>query len=94
MQVPNYFQILSDRLSNIEALLIDIKHRPQTPPNAAPTKRLGSFKDLLALTGWPASTARAKTAIMPDGCVIRGRSKRLVYDLEAVEKWLKTPVQP
>lgn len=53
-----------------------------------------SAKQVKNMTGWPDGTFYAKIATMPEGVVIRGKSKRLLIDREKFMAWLQTPVQP
>lgn len=61
-----------------------------TPPSVyvAPILSAEQVKDM---TGWPNGTFYAKVAQMPDGVVIRGKSKRLLFDREKFMLWLKNP---
>ena len=61
------------------------------PANVAP---IMGKAEVIAMTGWPEGTFYLKVSQMPDGVVIRGKSKRLIIDREKFMAWLKTPVQP
>lgn len=63
-------------------------------PTIEPLPKIGNKEHIIALTGWPSGTFYQKVAQMPEGVVIRGKSKRLLFDMELFVKWLKTPVQP
>lgn len=94
MHIPNYFQIIADRLSQIEALLIDLKHQP--PPS--PEEPHGDFKWLVSICpGIPASTLRIKSASGDIPGVIKF-GKRILYDKAAVLAWLRLqmrmPINP
>lgn len=95
--MQNPFEIIAARLSNIEALLIDIKYQPTTTPysytTADPAPVL-SAEQIKEMTGWPKGTFYAKVREMPEGVVIRGKSKRLLFDRAKFLQWLQTPVQP
>ncbi len=62
-----------------------------TPADAAP---IMSAKQVKEMTDWPDGTLYAKVATMPEGVVIRGRSKRLLFDRAKFLQWLQTPVKP
>lgn len=70
-------------------------HQPPTPAasslNTAPVLSANQVKEM---TGWPNGTFYAKVAQMPEGVVIRGKSKRLLFHRENFMQWLQTPVQP
>ncbi len=90
--MQNPFEIIASRLSTIEALLIDIKHQPPAPasPSVAPLP-IFSKKQVMEMTGWPPGTLNQKIAEMPEGVVIKGRSRRNCFDREKFLEWLKTP---
>lgn len=90
MQYPNFFQIIADRLSNIEALLIDIKHQPSVDTSTEP---YGDFKWLKRIcVGIPDSTLRIKSASgeIP-GSIKFG--KRVLYEKAVVLEWLRARKQ-
>ena len=94
MQIPNYFQLIADRLSQIEALLIDLKRQP--PPVAEEPH--GDFKWLVSICpGVPESTLRIKSASGDIPGVIKF-GKRILYDKAAVLAWLRLqmriPINP
>jgi hypothetical protein len=90
--MQNPFEVISNRLSNIEALLIDIKHQPPAPaPSATDTAPVMSSAQVKAMTGWPDGTFYQKVSEMPEGVVIRGRSKRLMFNREPLLTWLNNP---
>ncbi|KAB7731924.1 hypothetical protein F5984_06800 [Rudanella paleaurantiibacter] len=90
------FEELFTRLSAIEAGQKEIRalliNRLTSPQSSTHLPRIGSKKDIQAVTGWPDGTIYAKVAQMPSGIVIRGRSKRLLFDLDKFEQWIKTAV--
>lgn len=87
--MQNPFEIIAARLSNIEALLIDIKHQPSTPVNVpADALPILSAKQVKDMTGWPDGTFYQKVHQMPEGVVIRGKSKRLLFDRIKLISWL------
>ncbi len=95
-QMDNPFSVLDKRLNTIETFLLEIRQSlrehgtlPQTPSNRP---RIGPKSAVQQMTGWPDGTFYAKVHQMPEGVVIRGKSKRLLFDLEKLEEWLKTPV--
>ena len=93
-QIPNYYQLISEKLDRIEAALIDL-HRPSRPlPETNEIAPILSAKQVKGMTGWPDGTFYAKVAQMPEDVVIRGKSKRLLFDREKFLAWLKEPVQP
>lgn len=88
------------RLSELEILIEKSVIRAlakATPPpaiNPADAAPILSAADVKKMTGWPDGTFYAKVPQMPEGVVIRGKSKRLLFDRELFLQWLKTPVQP
>ena len=87
--MQNPFEIIAARLSNIEALLIDIKH-PTAPPNFANTDPYGDFKWLVATcSGVPTSTLRIKSAAGEIPGVIKF-GKRVLYEKALVLNWLQS----
>ena len=92
--MTNPFELIERRLSAIEDVLQDLRRNPApatAPGNALPFLSAAEVKQM---TGWPNGTFYAKVAQMPEGVVIRGRSKRLVFDRARLIEWLKTPVVP
>ncbi|GAB2542809.1 hypothetical protein [Spirosoma aerophilum] len=86
--MQNPFEIIVTRLSNIEALLLDIKHPTvPTPPDADP---YGDFKWLAATcTGIPSSTLRIHSASGRIPGVVRF-GKRVLYEKAVVLNWLRS----
>ncbi len=87
--MENPFETIERRLSKIEELLLDLKHKP-VPLPTSDADPYGDFKWLTTTcTGVPASTLRIKSAAgeIP-GLVKFG--KRVLYDKEAVLLWLKS----
>jgi hypothetical protein len=94
---------LEERIASITRELAEIKTqqaetlrllRGSAPANVpTPTAPITSAKQLKEWTGWPDGTFYQKVSEMPDGVVIRGKSKRLLFDTEKLMAWLKTPVQ-
>lgn len=86
--MQNPFEVIVARLSNIEALLLDIKH-PVTPP-APDAEPYGDFKWLTGTcSGVPASTLRIKSAAGEIPGVVKF-GKRVLYDKTAVLNWLRS----
>lgn len=90
--MENPFETISRRLSNIEELLLDLKHKPTstTAPDADP---YGDFNWLKATcSGVPASTLRIKSAAGDIPGVVKF-GKRVLYDKAAVLNWLRSQTQ-
>jgi len=94
--MTNPYEVIDRRLSAIEQVLQELRQQklfpPATPPG--PSAPITSAKQLKDMTGWPNGTFYAKVAEMPEGVVLRGRSKRLMFDTEKLMVWLKTPARP
>jgi hypothetical protein len=90
----NPYEVIDRRLSAIEQVLQDLRRNQRTPNVPTPTAPILSAKQVKDMTGWPDGTFYQKVAEMPDGVVIRGKSKRLLFDAEKFMKWLKAPVRP
>jgi hypothetical protein len=77
----------------IESVAIALKHHqpPAPAPSAADTAPVMSSGEVKKMTGWPNGTFYQKVSEMPEGVVIRGRSKRLLFNREALVTWLNTP---
>lgn len=96
MTYANPYELIDRRLSAIEKVLQELRQQnqvsvyPTHTPDIAPILNAKQIKDM---TGWPNGTFYAKVAEMPDGVVIRGKSKRLLFDREAFFTWLKTPIE-
>ena len=90
--MENPFETIARRLSNIEDLLLDLKHKPTSAiaPNVEP---YGDFKWLAATcSGVPVSTLRIKSAAGEIPGVVKF-GKRVLYDKEAVLTWLRSQTQ-
>ncbi|WP_461075014.1 hypothetical protein [Spirosoma flavus] len=87
----NPFEILERRLTNIENLLLDLKHTPLTPPTTH-TDTFGDFKWLTTTcAGVPASTLRLKSASGEIPSIKLG--KRVLYDKNLVLNWLRSHIR-
>lgn len=89
--MENPFETISRRLANIEELLIDLKHKPNTKlPDADP---YGDFKWLTSICpGVPPSTLRVKSAAGEIPGVIKF-GKRVLYQKADVLNWLQSQAQ-
>ncbi|WP_288428932.1 hypothetical protein [uncultured Spirosoma sp.] len=93
----NPFEPINARLTNLEALSLEILQflrSTSTNPTTTDAAPILSADQVKEMTGWPDGTFYAKVAKMPEGVVIRGKSKRLLFDREKFMQWLQTPVQP
>ena len=86
--MTNPFEAIDARLSNIESLLIDIKHggkslAAQTMPTHG---RVMTLPELVAYSGMAASTIYKLTSSgdLPHS----KRGKKLYFDREAIDAWL------
>jgi hypothetical protein len=85
--MQNPFEIIANRLNNIEALLLDIKHPTPAPVNNEP---YGDFNWLRATCpGIPTSTLRIKSAAGDIPGVVKF-GKRVLYEKAAVLGWLQS----
>ena len=95
--MSNPFEPINARLNNLEALTLEalqlLRNRPNTVAEADVLPVLSS-EQVKTMTGWPDGTFYQKVNQMPPGIVIRGKSKRLLFDRELLMTWLKTPVKP
>ena len=92
--MSNPFEIIERRLSAIEGVLQDLRRNASTPASpAADAAPVLSSEQVKKMTGWPDGTFYQKVSQMPEGVVIRGKSKRLLFDRELFMQWLKTPVE-
>lgn len=94
--MDNPFETIAKRLTNIEDLLLDLKHRNVPTSASVTTSNIApilSADQVREMTGWPKGTFYAKVSAMPEGVVIRGKSRRLLFDREKFMQWLQTPVQ-
>ncbi len=85
--MENPFQILDARLSNIETLLLDIKHRPQAPATTDGNgKTIFDIDEFCEYTGLSKQTVYKKTGkgLIPHS----KRGKRLFFDKSKVDEWL------
>ncbi len=96
MEIPfNPFEVIFRRLSNIENLLLDIKHKPDSSTPTTDTEPFGDFLWLCATcSGIPASTLRIKSAAgQIPGTQKVGR--RVLYEKASVISWIRSnPVTP
>lgn len=87
--MENPFETISRRLSNIEELLLDLKHKPSSAPTSD-ADPYGDFNWLLATcSGIPASTLRIKSAAGKIPGVVKF-GKRVLYEKAAVLNWLRS----
>lgn len=91
--MENPFEQIDRRLSAIEKVFQDLYQLIRLPA----TKSLGSNlppilykKHIQEMTGWPDGTFYAKVREMPPEVVIRGKSKRLLFDRDNFLAWLRT----
>ncbi|MVM36463.1 hypothetical protein GO730_00375 [Spirosoma sp. HMF3257] len=87
--MENPFETIARRLSNIEDLLLDLKHKsaPSPLPNADP---YGDFKWLATTcSGVPESTLRIKSASGEIPGVIK-LGKRVLYEKAIILNWLRS----
>ncbi len=85
--MQNPFQIIDARLSNIESLLLDIKHKPQAPATAGSnSKAVLDIDEFCDYTGLAKQTVYKMTGkgLIPHS----KRGKRLYFDQEQVNAWL------
>lgn len=93
------FEELFSKLSAIEEGQKKIHNLLTNNPSTTQSNPLGpdapvlSSEQVKTMTGWPNGTFYFKVSQMPEGVVIRGRSKRLLFDREKLMVWLKSPVQ-
>ncbi|GAB3949973.1 hypothetical protein GCM10028805_27250 [Spirosoma harenae] len=96
--MENPFQSINNRLSNLEGLALEIllflRNRTTEPISSGTDRRITTPKKIMEMTGWPRSTFYGKLKEMPEGVVIRGKSKRLLIDEEKFVAWAKTPIEP
>jgi hypothetical protein len=92
----NPYEVIDRRLSAIEQVLQELRQQSISTPLLQPAEAppILSAAEVKKMTGWPDGTFYAKASKMPEGVVIRGKSKRLLFDREQFMQWLKTPVQP
>lgn len=84
--MQNPFDLITSRLSNIEALLLDIKYSSSP---STPTEPYGDFHWLRGTCpGVPASTLRIKSAAGEIPGVVKF-GKRVLYDKAIVLSWLR-----
>lgn len=87
MPMENPFQIIDARLSNIETLLLDLKHNPQVLKGIdSPIKTIFNIDEFCQYTGLSKQTVYKKTGkgLLPHS----KRGKRLFFDKEKVDAWL------
>lgn len=85
--MENPFETISRRLSNIEDLLLDLKHKPSPITDADP---FGDFKWLSTLCkNVPESTLRIKSASGEIPGVVKF-GKRVLYEKAIVLDWLRS----
>ena len=77
-----------------EGLNTALKKIQPTGAVGSPPLPILSSEQVKEMTGWPDGTFYRKVNEMPDGIVIRGKSKRLLFDRERLISWLQTPVEP
>ncbi|MBD2757130.1 hypothetical protein [Spirosoma validum] len=91
--IDNPFAILQREINRIEAKqdaileLLRTKNTHAIPVEPIP---ILSAADVKKMTGWPNGTFYAKVAIMPEGIVIRNRSKRLLFNRARLLEWLQS----
>lgn len=87
--MENPFETIARRLSNIEDLLLDLKHKP-AQNNAPDTEPYGDFNWLKATCfGVPASTLRIHSAAGKIPGVVKF-GKRVLYEKASVLNWLRS----
>lgn len=85
--MQNPFEIIAARLSNIEALLIDIKHNPEQNTIRSDESEYGSFKWFVSETGLPESSARQLIA-RGDVPGVSKIGKLLILHKATVHTWI------
>lgn len=91
--IENPYTIIDRRFNRIEAQQEKILEllASFTNPTPTPIAPVMSSKQVQGMTGWPNGTFYAKVAEMPEGVVIRGRSKRLMFNTAPLIAWLQAP---
>lgn len=84
--MTNPFEIISNRLSNIESLLLDIKHAPQTT-DTAPQDELLTIEQAADFLSLSVPTLYAKTSTKAIPFMKRG--KRLYFSRTELMEYLK-----
>jgi hypothetical protein len=92
----NDFLLSPIRLSELEILIEKsvqraLKQQADNIPLPTEAAPILSAVEVRKMTGWPAGTFYAKVAQMPAGVVIRGKSKRLLFDRAKFLQWLQNP---
>lgn len=90
--LPEAVHFLSREVADLKDLVRQLIPSPAYIPTS--TAPILSSQEIKQMTGWPDGTFYQKVAEMPDGVVIRGKSKRLLFDREKFVLWLKSPVTP
>ena len=89
----NPYELIDRRLSAIESVLQELRLQRNNAQPVVATSPILSADQVKEMTGWPKGTFYAKVAQMPEGVVIRGKSRRLLFNREKFMQWLQTPVQ-
>ena len=84
----NPFELIDRRLSAIEHVLQEIRQQKSEPAPSTEPSPIISSEHVKAMTGWPDGTFYQKVHQMPEGVVIRGKSKRLLFDRAKLIAWL------
>lgn len=90
--MSNPFEPINARLNNLEALTLEVlqllRRTNINPAPATDAVPILSSAQVKAMTGWPDGTFYQKVGQMPEGVVIRGKSKRLLFDRAKFISWL------
>ena len=84
----NPFEILDARLSNIENLLLDIKHAPKETPTQSEYDRIDKIDEACKITGFSKSKIYKLTSQKEIPFKLRGN--RLVFSRKELLAWLES----
>lgn len=84
----NPFEAIEARLSNIENLILDLKHKPQQTPKPEDTETLLTVDELAELLhlSKPTIYSNYSKGLIPGGCK---QGKRLYFEKNIIISWIK-----